>query len=69
MTNKARQILIAAREREAHAREQGLSEEAWPTLLEPVLLTRGKTPRKNALKRHAAFEFGQHARDRRHHAA
>ena len=28
MTNKSRQILIAAREREAHAREQVLTDEA-----------------------------------------
>jgi len=68
MTNRLRQILIAAREREAHLREQWSPEEAWvPALVPGVFAQPWKTRRKSVHDWNHAIDFGRDDIDDRLH--
>jgi len=70
MSNKLRQILIAAREREAHARSRWLPEDEWaPMIVDPDLLERElKARRKTARTWNGAIGFKVHSRHNQVHA-
>jgi hypothetical protein len=51
MTNKQRQLLLAARDRAAHAREMWEQEQAWQPLLRQELLTESRTPHRYMARR------------------
>ena len=70
MTNRLRQILIAAREREAHLREQWSPAEAWvPAPVPGVFAQQRKTRRTTVHDWNYAIDFGRDEIDDRSHTS